>query len=196
MLTTSNTHSGYRPTTLRFLASRTSDIIRWPFTNHFATPIWLALRLYLAYMWIQFGTQKIGVGFLTGDPIGDMLKLVGNGTLAVPFEFYRPVARLLVDSGLTTLLSFSMPFLEIAVALSFATGLLVVPAAIGATLLNINFILSGIGQVSFDGRFIALQLLLILAFRVVGKIGIERFTVRIVRLIFSSLRSRTARSAY
>jgi hypothetical protein len=142
-------------------------------------------------MWIQFGYQKIGAGFLTGDPIGDMLKLVGNGTLAVPFEFYRPVARMLVDSGLTTLLSFTMPFLEMAVALSFATGVLVVPAAVGATLLNINFILSGIGQVSFDGRFIALQLLLVLAFRVVGKIGLERLVVRIVRLMFKNLRTRS-----
>jgi uncharacterized membrane protein YphA (DoxX/SURF4 family) len=189
MLTTSN--AAYRPSTLRHLLSRTTDLIRWPFTNHFASPIWLALRFYLAYMWIQFGVQKIGAGFLTGDPIGDMLQLVGNGTLSVPFEFYRPVARMLVDSGMTTLLSFTMPFLEMAVALSFATGVLVVPAAVGATLLNINFILSGIGQVSFDGRFIALQLLLILAFRIVGKIGIERLVVRTMKLMLDKVRARS-----
>jgi hypothetical protein len=51
----------------------------------------------------------------------------------------------------------AMLFLEMTAALSFVTGMLVVPAVIGAALLNVNFILSDIGAVAFDGRFIALQ---------------------------------------
>jgi thiosulfate dehydrogenase [quinone] large subunit len=171
-------------------AARLGTLVRWPFTNRFASPIWLAVRLYLGYMWFVMGLTKIGAGFLTGDPIGDILKLVGNGVLPVPVEAFRPVARLLVDLGASPLLSFSMPFLEMAIALSFVSGVLIVPAAVGAIFLNVTFVLSGIGQIQLDGRFIALQLLLILAFRIVGYIGVERLAVRILTATYTALRQR------
>lgn len=190
-------------TTATSIATRNTSIIRRltttlasPFTHVYASPIWLAVRLYLAYMWWMMGVQKIGAGFLTSDPIGPILQLGADGTLAVPLEFFRPIAGMLVASGLTPLISFSMPFLEMAVALAFLSGVLVVPAAIGATLLNIIFVLSGIGQIQLDGRFIALQLLMIAAFRVVSYIGIQRYVVRILRAALTKVRrSRTAEQA-
>jgi thiosulfate dehydrogenase (quinone) large subunit len=187
MLSTTERTVTYRPTTVSTVR-RLVAMARVPFTHMYASPIWLAVRLYLGWMWFNFGLQKLQAGWLTSDPIGQMLKLVADGTLAVPFEFYRPVAAFLVDSGLTPLLAHSMPFLEMAVALSFVTGVLVVPAAIGATLLNINFILSGIGAVAFDGRFIALQVLLILAFRIVGAIGFEPLIMRVLRATLRTVR--------
>jgi thiosulfate dehydrogenase (quinone) large subunit len=179
----------YRPSIVSSVR-RAVALVRAPFANVYASPIWLAVRLYLGWMWFNFGLQKLQAGWLTSDPIGQMLRLVADGTLRVPFEFYRPVAAFLVDSGMTPLLAQSMPFLEMAVALSFVTGVLVVPAAIGATLLNINFILSGIGAVAFDGRFIALQLLLILAFRIVGTIGFEPLIGRVLSATLRAARSR------
>jgi uncharacterized membrane protein YphA (DoxX/SURF4 family) len=181
------------------LPGRIVALARAPFTSVYGSPIWLAVRLYLAWMWFGMGLQKLQIGFLSSDPIGPILKAVADGTLKVPFEFFRPVAGLLVQSGLTPLISHSMPFLEMAVALSFLTGVLVVPAAIGATLLNIIFVLSGIGQIQLDGRFIALQLLLILAFRVVGTIGIEPLVRRALAatlrtLPFRRVTRRAARS--
>jgi uncharacterized membrane protein YphA (DoxX/SURF4 family) len=151
-----------------------------PFTHKYTSPIWLALRLYLAWIWLQMGTQKIQAGWLTNDPIGQMLKLVENGTIPVPLSFYRGVAGMLVDSGITPMLSHSMPFMELAVALSFATGVLVPVAAVGAILLNINFVLSGIGNIELDGPVIAGQLLLVLSYRVVGLIGFEKLVLRIL----------------
>lgn len=188
MLTTKPQAAPARPLNVASIAARAATAVRWPFTSRFASPIWLAVRLYMSYMWLMMGLTKIGAGFLTSDPIGGMLGLVATGTLPVPFAFYRPVAQMLVSLGVTPLLSHSMPFLEMAIALSFATGVLVVPAAIGATLLNINFILAGIGQIRFDGRFIAIQLLLVLAFRVVGTIGFQRLIVRIARAAIQRLR--------
>ena len=41
-----------------------------------------------------------------------------------------------------------------------------------------------------DGRFIALQLLLILAFRIVSYIGVERLAVRILKATIDALRAR------
>lgn len=195
MLSTSRqqvTHRGYAELSI---IGRIREIVALPFTHRYAAPVWLVVRLYLAYMWMQMGVAKIGAGFLTSDPIHSILKIVADGTLRVPFEWFRPVAGMLVDLGLTPMISFSMPFLELAVALSLLTGVLVVPAALGATLLNIIFILSGIGQVGLDGRFIALQLLLVLAFRVAGSIGLEPILLRIAGPMLRKVRRQRAATA-
>jgi thiosulfate dehydrogenase (quinone) large subunit len=185
---TATTRRATYATTQPSILGRLFALVRAPFTHVYASPVWLAVRLYLGYMWFWMGVQKLQIGFLTSDPIGPILKAAADGTLKVPAAFFRPVAALLVDSGLTPLISFSMPLLEIAVALSFVTGVLVVPAALGATLLNIIFVLSGIGQIRLDGRFIALQLLLILAYRIVGTIGFQKLATRIFYAVLVALR--------
>jgi thiosulfate dehydrogenase [quinone] large subunit len=167
---------------------RTLAIVRWPFTARQAAPIWLLLRLYVAWVFITMGIAKIEGGFLTGDPIGEMLKLVANGAIPVPFEFYRGVAGMLVEAGLTPMISFSMPFLEIAIALSLATGVLTPLAAFGALLLNINFVLSGIGQIDFDFPYMVAEVLLIMGYSVVGVIGFEKLAQRILKAAVAKVR--------
>jgi thiosulfate dehydrogenase [quinone] large subunit len=174
------------------LSARIVAAARWPFTSRFAAPIWLLVRLYVAYVFLTMGVAKIEAGFLTSDPIGQMLPLVANGTIPVPFEFYRGVAGMLVDAGLTPLISHSMPLLELAVALSLATGVLAPLAAVGALLLNINFVLSGIGQISFDLPYMVAEVLLVAAYPVVGLIGLERLAKRI--LLASLAKVRPARA--
>lgn len=181
MLTTSDRSIALQTGNRSALAARLRIFVSWPFISRFASPIWLAVRLYLAYIWFTMGVDKLSSGFLTGDPIGQMLGMAGSGALPVPLEAYRPVARWLVELGVTPLLSHGMPFLEIAVALSFVSGILVVPAAVGAVFLNLNFLLSGVGIVALDIRCIVLQLLLILAFRVADYLGAQRITMRVVR---------------
>ena len=189
MLTTPNGTATYAPTAHPTVAAQLRSIICWPFTSRLASPIWLAVRLYLAYTWFTMGLDKLSSGFLTGDPIGDILRLTGSGVLPVPVEGFRPVAQMLVDLGVTPLLSHSMPFLEMAIALAFISGILIVPAALGAIFLNANFLLSGIAIVALDGRFIVLQLLLILAWRVAGYIGFEAGLVRALKKLGSGRRS-------
>jgi uncharacterized membrane protein YphA (DoxX/SURF4 family) len=170
------------------IGKRALAAVLWPFTNKYASPIWLALRLYLGWIWFQMSISKLQAGWLTSDPIGQMLKLVENGTIAVPLPFYRGVAGMLVDLGITPMLSHSMPFMEMAVALAFATGVLVPVAAVGAILLNINFVLSGIGNIELDGPVIAGQLLLILSYRVVGTLGFEKLAARILNAAIAFVR--------
>jgi uncharacterized membrane protein YphA (DoxX/SURF4 family) len=155
-------------------------LIRWPFTNRLSSPIWLALRLYIAWIWFQMSMGKFQAGWLTSDPVGQMFKLIEKGTIAVPLPFYRGVAGALLDAGISPIISHSMPFLEMAVALSLATGVLVPAAAVGAILLNINIVLSGIGTPAFDGPIIAAEVLFLMSYRVVGGIGFERLARRIL----------------
>ena len=163
-------------------------LIRWPFNNRLSSPIWLALRLYIAWIWYQMSISKFQAGWLTSDPVGQMFKAIEKGTIAVPLPFYRGVAGALLDAGISPIISHSMPFLEMAVALSLATGVLVPAAAVGAILLNINIMLSGIGTPAFDGPIIAAQVLFVMSYRVVGGIGFERLAQRILNAVLHLVR--------
>jgi uncharacterized membrane protein YphA (DoxX/SURF4 family) len=173
------------------LVQRVIGAIRWPFTNRLTSPLWLALRLYIAWIWFQMSISKFQAGWLTGDPIAALFKLIEKGTIAVPLPFYRGVAGALLDAGISPYLSHSMPFLEMAVALSLLTGVLVPAAAVGAILLNINIVLSGMGVPAFDGPIIAAEILFVMSYRVVGGIGFERLALRIVKAAAGKLKMKT-----
>lgn len=168
-----------RPSIVRRLMGYIYTAFRWPFTHRYASPIWLAVRLYLGWTWLQVGLGQVGSGWLTSDPIGLMFTQIVDGKIAVPLPFYRDVASILLEGGVSPIISHSMPIVQIAIALAFFSGVLVVPAAVGAILLNLNIILSGIGLIALDGQFILLQLLLILAWPIASGIGVERLLVRV-----------------
>ena len=147
-------------------------LARWPFRSRYSSPLWVAVRLYLGFVWLQFGVGKIQTGWLTRNPLGSLLDAVAAGHTPAPFPFYRPVARLLVETGMDSVLTVAIPLTEVTVGLAFVAGVLLVPAAVTAILLNVNLVLAGIASIHFDGRIIALQLLLLVAWRVAGFVGL------------------------
>lgn len=157
---------------MRTRAPRPIKALTWPFRSPFSSPAWLALRLYLAQVWLQFGAGKIRGGWLRGDGLHDLLSAVAAGHTPAPFRFYERVADLLVSTGMDNVLSVLIPLLEVSVGVAFISGVLLVPAAVAATLLNVNLVLSGVASLRFDGRIIALQVLLLLAWRVAGYLGL------------------------
>ena len=163
-------------------------VARWPFSSRLAAPVWFGLRLYLGSVWLQFGLDKLRTGWLTTNPMGQILELIARGQTPTPVPQYRALAELLLALRLDAVMSAAIPLLELAFASAFFAGVLLVPAAIGATLLNLNLILSGIASWSFDGRIIALQLLLLLAWRVAGYLGIGESLRTLLRSYVELLR--------
>lgn len=160
---------------------RVLDILRWPFASRLASPLWLGIRIYLGSIWLQFGLAKVEGGWLTGNPMHSMLDAIARGMTPAPFPAYRHVAQALLDVGADRWMSVGLPLAELAVALAFFSGVLLVPAAVGASLLNLNLILSGMASWQFDGRIIALQLLLLAAWRVADYVGLARVVSRLRR---------------
>lgn len=147
-------------------------VVRWPFASLLSAPLWLVLRVYLGSVWLQFGLLKVRGGWLSENPMHDLLAAIANGQTPTPFPFYRRVAETLLALEMDRVLTVAIPLAELAIAAAFFAGVLLVPAALGACLLNLNLILSGIASLAFDGRFIALQLLLLAAWRVAGYLGL------------------------
>lgn len=159
---------------MRARTFRPLGLVSWPFRSRVTSPVWLVLRVYLASIWMHFGLAKIRGGWLRGDALDALLQAVAEGHTPAPFPFYSDVARVLVETGMAGVLSVLIPIAEVAVATAFLTGVALIPAAICAILLNTNLILAGIASINFDGRIIALQVLLLLAWRVAGYLGLGK----------------------
>ncbi len=188
-MTTKSLPSMTQPTTIALVAKRIMTFISLPFTHRYSAPIWLALRLYIGWIWFQMSISKFVAGWLTSDPTGAILKQVANGNMPVPLAFYRDVAAFLVSSGATVPLSHAMPFLEMSVALAFFSGVLVRPAAIGGLLLLANVALTGMATLMFDGQVALAHALLILAGSAAGLIGFERLAAYILGYLIGLVRS-------
>ena len=171
------------------MTKRMLKIVSWPFTHRYTAPIWLALRLYIGWIWFQMSLSKFAAGWLSSDPSGAILKQVANGNMPIPFGFYRPVAAMLIDYGVTVPLSHAMPFLEMAVALAFFSGVMLRPAAIGGLLPLANIALTGMAKVMCDGQVARAHMLLILAGAVASLIGFERLAARILEGLVAAVRS-------
>jgi uncharacterized membrane protein YphA (DoxX/SURF4 family) len=195
MITTPKQQTSTYTTNGNTIGKRLLAPILWPFTNKYSSPIWLALRLYIASIWVQMSVAKFEAGWLTSDPVGQMFKMIASGTLPVPLPFYRGVAQALLDAGVSPMISHSMPFLEMAVALSLISGVLIPAAAVGAILLNINIILSGLGNPAFDGPIIAAEVLFLMSYRVVGTLGFEKIALRILNAVMRVVRPAKAQPA-
>lgn len=175
-----------RPRLLRPLAR--------PFRSRAAWPLWLAVRGYLAWVWLSFGTGKVRSGWLTRNPMEGLLEAVAAGHTRAPFGAFRPVARLLLDAGADPVLSVAIPLAEVALGLAFLAGAWVAAAAVAGTLLNLSLLLAGIASLALDGRIILLQLLLLAAAPVAGHPGV-RTAAAALRRGLARRRGRAQRSA-
>ena len=120
----------------------------------------IALRLYIAMVWLRFGITKFQADWLTTNPLRQLLTMVGAGQLPWTVPGYSLVARMLVATHGDAVLSVLIPCTEVVIGLAMLAGFRVRAAALLACALNVNLILAGVASVSLDGRMIVLQLIL------------------------------------
>jgi uncharacterized membrane protein YphA (DoxX/SURF4 family) len=156
------------------MSTRIRSAFTFVFASRLASPAWLALRIYLGLLWIRFGVAKIEAGWLAENQLGGLLRAVAEGGTPAPLGLFRSVAALMLRLHLDPALSVAIPLFEVSVGVAFLAGVLLVPAAAAATLLNLNLILFGIASWRFDGRIILLQLLILAGWRAAGYLGVAR----------------------
>jgi thiosulfate dehydrogenase [quinone] large subunit len=172
-----------------------------PFTNFLfkdtrAAWIWLPIRLFVAYQWLTAGWSKL-TGFSLelgsfGQPVeggrwifssAGQLAMQGfvtgavkkaTGTHPVVQDWYAAFLQHIVlpNAGL---FSYLIPFGELLVGLGLLLGILTGIAACFGCLMNLNYLLSG--AISTNPMLAILGLLLILAWRIAGYIGLDRYVL-------------------
>ena len=154
-------------------------IAQFLFQNSKASIIWLILRLYIGYEWIEAGWHKFTdpAWMETGQGIlGYWTRALGNapnGNPIIVYGWYRTFIQFLVDSGSHPWFAKAIVFGELAVGLGLIVGALVGVAAFFGALMNLSFLMAG--TVSTNPVLFFAAILLILAWKNAGYLGVDRF---------------------
>ena len=142
--------------------------------------LWAILRVYLGYTWLTSGWGK------ATNPAwvetGEALKGFWARAVAIPAEGARPVIAVdwyrgfiqaLLDSGSYTWFAKLVAYGEIAIGIALVIGAFVGIAAFFGGFMNWNFIMAG--TASTNALLFTIAIVLMLAWKVAGWYGVDRF---------------------
>lgn len=148
-------------------------------TTRFAW-LWLLLRVWLGYQWINAALHKIGVEAWTGN--GAALKAFWERAVQVPppparppiaFGWYRAFIQYLLDIQAYTWFAKLVAYGELLVGIALILGAFVGIAAFFGAFMNWNFMMAG--TASTNPLLFTVEVLLILAWKVAGYYGLDRW---------------------
>jgi thiosulfate dehydrogenase [quinone] large subunit len=154
-------------------------IAEFLFSNSKAAWIWLVVRLYVGWAWLEAGWHKLGdpAWMQTGDALlGYWQRALGtlpNGQPVITYDWYRNFIQFLVDSGWYPWLAKVIVFGELAIGLGLIVGALVGIAAFFGAMLNMFYLLAG--TVSTNPILFLGGTLLMLAWKNAGYLGVDRY---------------------
>lgn len=147
-------------------------------TTEFAW-LWLILRIYLGYQWLNAGWHKVtGTGWMDGGAAlkgfwTNAAKLPATGKPPITYDWYREFIQSLLDSGSYVWFAKVIALAEVAVGIALIIGLFTAVAAFGGALMNFSFMLAG--TASTNPVLFLIAVLLILAWKVAGYWGADRY---------------------
>lgn len=142
---------------------------------------WLIVRLYVGYEWITAGWEKLNSPVWTGSKAGVALTGFLMGAMKKAGGAHPDVsgwyAMFLKDFVLPNAALFShfVAYGEVLVGLGLIFGIFTGIAAFFGAFMNMNYLFAG--TVSVNPLLFLLQLFLILAWRVAGFIGLDRYVL-------------------
>jgi thiosulfate dehydrogenase (quinone) large subunit len=146
--------------------------------------LWALVRIYLGYLWITAGWHKIsGGGWIDG---GTALQGYWTKAAVIPIEgkpqitydWYRAFIQFMLDNGWYSWFAPLVAFGEFMIGVALILGAFVGIAAFFGVLLNWNFIMAG--TASTNPVLLMLGIFLILAWKVGGWYGLDRFLLPII----------------
>ncbi|MGG4104231.1 DoxX family membrane protein [Paenibacillus lautus] len=142
--------------------------------------IWLLVRLYLGYSWLMSGLKKLTAEAWTGSEAGAAIQGFVGGALAKAEEgkdvtgWYASFLEGFVLPN-AKLFSYMVSFGEVLVGLGLILGLLTGIAAFFGGLMNASFLFAG--TVSSNPLFFILATWLVMAWKVAGWYGLDRWAL-------------------
>jgi len=159
-------------------------LARFLFSDTRMAPVWLLVRIYVGWAWLEAGLHKIqDVGAATNyiyDGAG--ILAFWNRIAAIPaapakpvitYDWYRGFIQFLIDSHAAVVMGKVIAFGETAVGIGLILGAFVGIAAVSGAFMNLNFMLAG--SASTNPVMLLLGFLLVLAWKTAGYIGLDRF---------------------
>jgi thiosulfate dehydrogenase [quinone] large subunit len=139
--------------------------------------VWVPIRVYLAWVWLSSGWGKLmnPAWMESGQALRGFWEraLATEPRPVITYDWYRAFIQYLYDTQSWTWFAKVIVFGELAVGLGLLLGAFTGIAAFGGMLLNFNFLLAG--TVSTNPVLFVLELLVLLAWKVAGYWGIDRW---------------------
>lgn len=144
--------------------------------------LWLPLRIWLGYQWVEAGSHKITnpKWMQTGEALqGFWAKAVAipeTGRPAITYDWYRAFLQTLLDAQAYTWFAKLIAIGEVLVGIGLIVGAFAGIAAFFGGFMNWNFMLAG--SSSSNPMLFTVAVLLILAWKVSGYIGADYYLLR------------------
>ena len=153
-------------------------IARYLFSSTRSAWLWLIVRLYLGWEWFSHGLEKVqDPAWQTGNALRGFwersIQVPEGGRPVVAFDWYRSFLEFLYNSNSHTWFGPLVSWGELLVGLGLILGAFVGVSALFGAFMNWNFIMAG--AASTNGLFLVLAILLVLAWKVAGYIGLDYY---------------------
>ena len=153
--------------------------VRFLFNNTRAGLFWLPIRLFVGFSWLEAGWHKFTDPEWTQG--GAALRAYWERAASVPeqgrppitYEWYRDFINTLLAGGHESWFSWVVTLGELAIGLALIFGALTGIAAFFGAFMNMSFLLAG--SASTNPVMFALAVGLMLAWRVAGYYGLDRY---------------------
>ena len=153
-------------------------VSRFIFSDTRAAWIWLVPRVYVGWIWLQYGWDKVNSPLWTGDKAGLVVKGMMNGAinkstgeLADVMKWYAFLLEKIVVPNAEAV-AHIVAYGELLVGIGLIVGALSGIAAFFGLTMNICYLFAG--TVSVNPPLAVAQLFLVLSWRVCGWVGLDR----------------------
>ena len=154
-------------------------LARFLFADARAAWLWLLVRLWLGYQWIEAGWHKVTdpAWTQTGESIlGYWTRAVAipeGGRPAISFDWYRSFLQMLIDTEAQSWMGAMVAYGELLIGIALILGIFTGISAFFGGFMNLNFMLAG--TASTNPVLFVLAVFLILAWKVAGYIGLDYY---------------------
>ena len=153
------------------------QVSKFLFASKYMAPFWTVVRVYLGWLWLHAGWDKVNNPVWVGEKAGTAIK--GFLTRAVSLSqgesptvtgwYAWMIENIFLPMG--TFLSYVVAFGELFVGIALIAGFLTGAAAFFGGLMNVAFLLAG--TLSTNPMMFMLATWLVLAWRVAGYYGLD-----------------------
>lgn len=164
---------------MKHYVNEESSIVHFIFNNKKISFFWLIVRLYVGYEWIMAGSEKVISGAWIGTSAGSAITGFLTNALTKATGAHPDVqwwyAYFIQNAVLThpALWSNFITFGELAVGIALVLGIFTGVAAFFGSFMNLNYMLAG--TISTNPILFTLSIGLILAWKIAGLIGLDKF---------------------
>ncbi len=158
---------------------------RFLFNDIRTAPLWFLVRLYVGWAWLDAGLHKVQ------DPkwmdTGTAIQGFWTNAVTAPpdvarapitYDWYRGFLQFLLDSDAHVWFGKLIAVGEVVIGIALILGILTGFAVLAGAFMNMNFMLAG--SASSNPVLFVLAVLILMAWKVAGIIGVDRFLLPVL----------------